>query len=327
MVVCYALLSCQERGASPEAQQGREQSRVLPPTLPIFLRGDARLIVAHSGIRHFEFPEVASPSGDYRERITTDGRGGYALEPIDSGAFDPSEWEFFELQQRAHEGFLFRYRDFQVRDAELFARNWETTPLDPATFVIGRRCSRYRLERLVGESSFWEVSVDDETGLVLASQEFGVDGRLLAAMSYESVELQPALGGVVWHVERNEEVALDVNAPVVQDGSTLLSPRVLPSGYALFEVATVGNGQGARWLKRTYSDGLAPLFFMQALTRIGTGPSAQTMAGAGPEASSIAVFELGSVRVAQGRVNGFDLIAIGRVVEAELLDLIDSALP
>jgi hypothetical protein len=317
-----ALVACRDERLSEPSEA--LPLLALPPTLPSAFRSDARLAVAHSGIRRFEFPSVAGPAGAYRERITTDGHGRFALEPIDSGEFEAAQWEFFELQQRAHEGFLFRYRDFQVRDPRLFVRNWETTLLVPSTFVAERACQRYRLERKIGNPTFHEVSVDEETGLVLASQEYGVDGQLLAAMSYESFEGDPALGFVSWHVSSNEEVALDPDGPLPENEAALLSPRVLPLGYLPVELATVGNGAGERWLKRTYSDGLTPLFFLQQLRlRV---PSVQAT-GPRQEVSSIAVFELGAARVAQGRVQGFDLIVIGRAAEAELLDLIESALP
>jgi hypothetical protein len=237
------------------------------------------------------------------------------------------DWASFELVQRAREGFLFRYRDFLVRDRQLFVENWRTIVLDQTVTVAGRLCQRYRVERTTGEACTFELSVDAENGLVLAFQELDERGEEVAAMVYESVLLDPDLRSVIWHVPANEERRLDPLVDLTEQiGTQALEPRLLPEGCARLEAATVEGGTAAdgaaeRWLKLTYTDGVEPVFFFQRLDSGLEGSSAPA------SASRVTVFQVGSAVAIQGRVDGFDLIVIGKASEAELLDLIESALP
>lgn len=334
-----ALVFALAVGCSHPEAPGAQAEALRPETVsgPSFLRGDPRLAVAHLGLRRLEFPDVVGPGRSFRERIATDGLGNYSVEPVDAAGSSGAEWDGFELLLRGREGFHFRYRDFLVRDPRLFARNWRTTDQQRTVQVAGRSCALYRVERSEGLPIAFELSIDAGTGLVLASREFDADGRLVATMTYESIrfDLDPAT--VVWHVPANEEVVLD---PAHDDlaavlGAQPLRPRLLPPGYGPLEVSTVGDGKGARWLLLTYSDGIEPLFFFQALERTG-GAGASTLGaphaeahvgGAQRTASSVVVFEVGAATAIQGTVDGFELMVIGKAPQAELLDLIESSLP
>jgi len=299
---------------------------------PSFIRGDPRLSVAHAGIRRLEFPKVAGPGRSFRERIATDGNGRYSIQPLDAQDAASAEWESFELVQRAREGFLFRYRDFLVRDPRLFVRNWRTTDQGRMVVVAGRSCALHRVERTEGEPIVFELSIDADTGLVLASQELDAGGQLVSAMTYETIRLDPDLGAVAWHAPANEELVLDPSSASLGEaiGAQALQPRLLPGGYGPLSAATVGDGRGARWLMLTYSDGIEPLFFFQALAEgsQGVAPHSEARLGRVPAAaSSVVVFEIGAATAIQGKVDGFDLMVIGKAPQAELLDLIESSLP
>jgi hypothetical protein len=293
--------------------------------------------IAHQGVRRVEF-EGSWSSVAFRERITTDGQGQYAIEPLEPLTSTFMDWPSFELLQRLREGFLFRYRDFAIRDAGLFQRNWRWTTLGE-TSVVARRCQRYRVERAVdgGTPALYEVSVDLQTGIVLAFRQLDGAGGVIASLEYESLELEPELSGIAWHQAGNEETVLDWRAQLdPQVGSPVLEPRLLPAGYALRAAATVVDGQGRRWLKLTYLDGIEPLFLLQALPGSGPGavPQGQSAgvdwtagSAAAPETSRVTVYRLGAAMAAQGTLAGHELIAIGKVREAELLDLLESALP
>ena len=45
------------------------------------------------------------------------------------------------------------------------------------------------------------------------------------------------------------------------------------------------------------------------------------------QVSAVTVFRMGTAQAAQGTFNGYDFIAVGKVSEEELLDMIESALP
>lgn len=300
--------------------------------LPLFARGDARLSVAHAGVRRLEFAPVAGSGLVFRERITTDGNGHYSIVPealIESSSL---EWDGFELLQRAREGFLYRYRDFLVRDALLFARNWRTEELAQTVSVAGRTCQRYRIERAVGEAVVFELSVDVATQLVLASDEYDAQGQRMASMVYESFALDPDPNSVVWHVPSNNEIALDASREVREQLDVpVAQPRLLPAGYGLLEAATVNADASTRWLKLTYSDGVEPLFFFQELKQPARGRAASV--GSGPmgrlpdSTSGVVVYQVGAATAIQGHVDGFELMVVGKTKQVELLDLIESALP
>jgi hypothetical protein len=317
----------------PAPQPEAQALQVAPAAgLPLFARADPRLTVAHRAVRKIEFPQMIGPGGSFHERLTTDGHGHFSIQPIDMREFPSFEWDRFELVQHAREGFLFRYRDFVVRDPEQFERTWTTTNLGPAPNVAGRTCQLYRVERTVGEPREYELSIDEQTGLVLASREFDAAGRIFAAMTYESIELAPDLGPVAWHERSNAEQALDLRSTFEQPPAQRpLRPRLIPAGYRELAAATVQDGDGKTWLELTYSDGVEPLFFLQALAHA-TKP---TVARGGPlsangipdSPSSVTVFQLGRALAIQGEVDDHELMVIGSAPEAELLDLIESSLP
>jgi hypothetical protein len=330
-----ASLALALAGCGPTAAPERGTQQAGAARSPSILRGDPRLTVAHTGIRRIEHPRSTGPARSFRERITTDGQGRYSIEPLDALAGSAADWQTFELLQRAREGFLFRYRDFLVRDPRLFERNWRTVDLGRTALVAGRSCALYRVDRLDGAATTFELSIDAGTGLVLASQERDAGGELVAAMTYESLDLHPDSTGTVWHVPSNEERVVD---PLRSDlfgeiGAEPLRPRLLPPGYGPLETATVGDGQGRRWFKLTYSDGIEPLFFFQALedglsgSVQGATPHSGARLGHSPSPSSVSVFQVGAATAIQGTVDGRQLIVIGKAPKAELLDLIESSLP
>jgi len=300
-----------------------------PQALPPFAREDARLHVAHTGVRRLEFAAVSGRGISYLERLTTDGNGNYAIEPVsvlDSSSLD---WDLFSMLHQLREGFHFRYRDFRVHDPVLFLRNWRTTPLGLTT-VAGRSCQRYRIERSVGERIAFELAADVETALILATEQFDADGQSLASMVYESIQLDPPVAGVAWHRPSNAERVLDEDQAAADLGFRPLQPRLLPEGYALEQMAQVTEEGGSDWLMQTFTDGIQPLFFLQALHVQDPGKLSKTgtrQEESGPETSRVVTFQVGNATVIQGRVDGFDLMLVGRAPETELLDLIESSLP
>jgi hypothetical protein len=319
-------------GCGPTATPDDGSQQATAATSPSLLRGDPRLSVAHTGIRRLEFPGVTGPGRSFHECITTDGHGHYSIEPLDAVDGTGADWETFELMQRAREGFLFRYRDFLVRDPRLFAQNWRTTDLRRTVVVAGRSCVLYRVERAEGDAIVFELSIDVETALVLASLERDAGGDVVAAMTYESIRLHPDLDGIVWHEPSNEERLLDPGR-LEEVGMRPRRPRLLPPGYGPLEEATVGDGRGQRWLKLTYSDGVQPLFYFQEIEEDlsrnarGVTPHSGARLGQPSSPSSVIVFEVGAATAIQGKVDGVDVMVIGRAPQAELLDLIESSLP
>ena len=296
-------------------------------------RADLLLHIAHQGVRRVAFAAPSGSSITFRERITTDGAGHFSIEPVEPLSSTLMDWTAFDLLQRLREGYLFRYRDFAVRDALLFQRNWRWISIGPET-VAARSCERYRVQRTAGAPALYEVSVDLTNGMVLAYRQLDGSGGVIASMEYESLELSPDVSGVAWHQPSNQESELDWRSDLVAEvGSPILQPRLLPEGYALRAASTVVDGQERHWLKLTYLDGVEPLFFLQVLPggKVQQGVDAGMDWTAGetpaPVLPKVVVYQLGSTAVAQGTIGEHELIAIGKVPEAELLDLIESSLP
>jgi hypothetical protein len=240
----------------------------------------------------------------------------------------------FHLLQRVREGFVFLNRDFAVRDQALNERNWRWRRLDEPAQIAGRLCERFRVERRDPDGVAYEVSIDAEDGptrgMVLAYREFDSRGNPVCALEYESLELEPDLTGAIWHRPSNDERALDHRRDLAEQvEADVLVPRLAPRGYELRGAATIEDGDGQRWLKLTYLDGIEPLFFLQALPVDAPSGRAGTRREAAltPEAGTISVYQMGRASVLQGTLQGHRLIVVGKVGEAELLDLIESALP
>jgi len=300
-------------------------------SLPGFARQDPRLRVAHSGVRRLEFASGAGPGLAFDERITTDGDGHYSLESAQGLVSNTLDSGTFEMLYQLREGFFFRYRDFAVRDPRAFVRNWRVIDRAQSVQVAGRTCARFRVERASGVGSAFELSVDPATDLVLASEEYDSNGSLVASMSYQSVDLAPDLSQMAWHGSVNDERRLDRSLPLgEQIHARALEPRLLPQGYVPLEAAVVHDGD-VNWLKLTYSDGVQPLFFLHSIDANSSDKVApvqgQQAALPSLESSSVIVFQIGAATALQGRVDGFDVIAVGKVPQAELLDLVESALP
>ena len=74
--------------------------------------------------------------------------------------------------------------------------------------------------------------------------------------------------------------------------------------------------------------GQSPDVVVEGIPEKYNSESVRTAAPRGtPEPDTIAVFSMGRATVLQGSVRGQRLMAVGKVGEAELLDLIESALP
>jgi hypothetical protein len=322
---------CERDPSGGAGAPGTQPLQIASPGAPLFTRADPRLTVAHAGTRMLAFTTGEGASHSFSERIVTDGLGRFSIRPValvDAGAF---EWDAFELLQLTREGYLFRYRDFVVRDPQLFASNWILVEHPGTELVAGRTCRRFRVERRGDHPSAYELWIDAESELLLASEQYDPNGQRVASMRYESVDYAPDLTGAIWHVAAREEHVLD---PLVPIGDQLerrvLEPRLLPGGYARTEAATVQADK--EWLRLTYHDGVEPLFFFQALAlpqagRLARAESPSTSSHVPAATSSVVVFRVGAARVVQGFVDGYELMVIGTAPEVELLDLIESALP
>ena len=192
--------------------------------------------------------------------------------------------------------------------------------------VAGRSCARYRVEPRSQVGGAYEVAVDVATGLMLRYEAFDDQDRTLVSVEYEIFDPTPDLSSFIPVPAPRELWELDPTwALPVQINQQVNTPRVLPEGYALRRAVTLRDGTNQHWLRLTYTDGVESLFFLARIEN--------PFREAGPitpgtvDVSDVTVFQMGTALAAQGTFNGKEFIAVGKVSEAELLDMIESALP
>ncbi|HVS10109.1 MAG TPA: sigma-E factor regulatory protein RseB domain-containing protein [Planctomycetota bacterium] len=280
--------------------------------------------VAYQGVRRVEAHwQIASAPQDlaYRELVSGDGQGGFAIDPLEvlQPQLTRPEVDIFQLLQKGREGFLYRYRDFRVSDLGLFLASYSATDSGVISQVAGRSCAQLTIEPRTDSDRLWRAWVDIETGLVLRAREELEDGTLVSLMEFESLSLAPDLSQVQFHVPINEELPLPETELAVKLGFPLAKPKLLPAGYQLTDTASVTDITDHRaWAKLTYGDGLEQVIFLH-----GGAVGAQGLTGLGADVvQSLAV---GPWTVLQGQVQGQRVIAMGKVGEQALLDMVESA--
>ena len=299
------------------------------PYAPLFEQVDsAPWTTIYAGVRRVE-SHVIDESGNqidlaYREEVKADGDGNFTIEALQALSFVPNE-EVFLLKQDARESFLYRYRDFQIRDLSLFYANYVAVDLGQQVTIADRAASVFLIERSEPGSSSYTVAFDDETGLVLRHEERDVSGFLISAMEFESYDATPDLSGAVWSQPTASPVSLDVTADLSgQAGFDVLEPGVLPAGFFLWRAHTLIDAASGDWIKLTYTDGVEPLFFFHLGLPVSSNSDA-TLPGDWKQADEVWVYDIGAVQVVQGRVRGTDVLALGKVSDDDLLDMVESA--
>jgi outer membrane lipoprotein-sorting protein len=316
----------------------------------------APLRVKHGGTRRLEFhyaSEGVEHTLAYQEHVTADGQGRFALDPgqIEQPAMNTQQREVFELLQKQHEGFFFRYRDFGVRQRNLFEANYSVQVLGTPIAVAGRTCTQIDVRRNGrNASSTYRAAIDDETGLVMRWTESTLDGRLLARSEFVDFTLDPVLDGVEWFVSPLQVESLQSGQDLsAQDLATLgfqpHSLQVLPPGYQLLRSERVIENE-TTWLRRVYGDGLENLFVLERgpdLETPHTAPSSDHPNRDAQHASSTAqsgtgqagtnsggqitvrICQAGQWTLAEVSSGPGQLFVIGKVGEADVVDCLQSA--
>ncbi|MCY2961760.1 MAG: hypothetical protein NTY35_16490 [Planctomycetota bacterium] len=296
---------------------------VAPPTF-LARMADAPERVAHGGVRRVEYHvDVAGIPTNlvYDERVTADGDGHYAIEPISVNAppMTLPQREIFDELQRARQGFFFKYRDLRVRDLELFLANYAVHVIDSAPLVAGVECVEIEVSTRTGTQRSYRLAVEAVTGLVMRSIERNETGAIVAAITFLEFTHEPALEGVEFHVERYPGVPLAT--AVLPLGFAPARPQILPDGYREMSSELLQLA-GDTYVRRVYGDGLENVFFLQ---RQEPGAAGGAIAA---EAANVTVriAEMGSFRVAQADRGRSNFFVVGKISEAEVLGILRSAL-
>jgi hypothetical protein len=300
-------------------------------TVALLLPSSQRSI-PHSGTREvasYEWTGSTSHLVRYREEVWINGGGQYATSPLEAIEGVEPDWLTFRLIQLGRQGQIYKFRDFLIRDAALFAQNWSLTDRLQTKVVAGQTCARYRVERTVGTAHAFELWVDVNTNLLLRYEEEDDQQRPLSSMSFESIDYTPDFSGVAWH-SPEERPAIDFTHDLkAQLGFKPIFPSLLPTGYA-FHSAEIADGGDSRWVSAKYLDGVEPLLFLERfrLSEIEIG-HAGTSSGphyVGGGMNQVYVFHIGAATALQGTLNGHDIVVVGQVAQDELLDMVESSI-
>ncbi len=281
----------------------------------------------YSMIRRVEVYDYSAPEATrftaYRELVASDGAGQFVLEPFQALSAVTPDIATFLNKLRLRAGFLYRYRDFAVRDRAALRATQTVTELAPTT-VAGRACRVFRYERTDGRA--WEVAVETAHDLVLRSAEFDVEGQLAALVECELIDDSPDHSSIVFHVSSNAE------APVALadvEGLTEYAVQIggeLPEGYRLSAASTVLEASGRAWLKLLYTDGIDPLFFLVAPRPGAGGPGGSAPPSTTTRPGMIHAYRFAGRTALQGEFDGQELIVLGKPDLAELVALVESSL-
>lgn len=299
--------------------------------------------IAHHGLRRVRqtFEVAGSPREvEYVESVVADGRGGFAvaIEDVIVPVLSPQEEQVFVALQENRQQFLFESRDFRIRSLALFREEYGMRELGDVE-VAGRTCVRLEVKRREGARRTYELAVDPRTGLVLSSEERSLDGRPLSSSAFETFELGTPAQDAPRMFEQpfGRRVIDDGASTSEQIGFPPLQPTLIPEGYRLAETdflpVTYEDGSVRNWLRFVYEDGVERLYFLHspepdALPHdlgLAMGPQVVTIAPAFRD-DHVKVAEIGPWKVVDGAVRGQGVVALGKVSEQELLQLVQSAL-
>ncbi len=288
--------------------------------------------VLFSGVRrvelHVELDGIPTTTM-HREQVHSDGQGKFSVELTETlvPIMPPEQFELFQLLQSARAGFIYRLRDFRIRDLDLFLQNYAFQVMPGTLTVAGHECLDVRVERLEEADRRYLLAVEPNTGMILRSREESLLGELISQVEYESIAFDPDQAGVSFHVD-NHEIPLDLDDPS-RSGIhySLQVPGFLPQGFQLRSSESAEDASDhRRWGKLTFGDGVEQVFFLHG------GPAHQGNAGnvgahvQGYGQDTVGVFHVGPWTIAQGELAGQRVLAMGKCPEHELLLMLESAI-
>jgi len=285
----------------------------------------AKLTVPLLGTRVYRLFD-GTPGGNvvaaYREQVASDGNGQFAVDILDwlEPPLSPSE-EALQLQVfSSRAGLLYRHRGFAIRDLPLFLDNFTLTALGTTTTVAGIQADEYSVELSDASSTRWVLAVDPTTGVVLRAIEEQTNGILLSTVEFESIDYTPDLSGVAWFQASIGETVVGPSDPL-PFAFDVLDPVLIPEGYDEIELSEVVEPvTGSSWAKRTFSNGVDVLFFLQ------TNETPDLDLAKPYQAPEVASYSAGSWQVLDGTVSGQRVVLLGKVGESELAQMLQSSL-
>lgn len=260
------------------------------------------------------------------ESVAADGQGRFVVETtaVDAPSLSQETREALELLQNARQSFLYRYRDFRIRDLLLAGQSWTVRDTGSPRIVASRACVELEFRRRDETGSRYVAAVDPASGLVLAWSEHSLDGALISQVEFDELDLAPDLEGVAWAEPDREGRTLAADEDEADAlGVAPARPRLLPAGFRAHERRVVSSAE-ARWFVRAYGDGIESFFFVHARP---SQPPVALAAGLEPGSAVVRVYSLGAWTIAEHqRADGEVLMVIGKAAEVDLVRTLRSSL-
>ena len=295
---------------------------------PQFLNqiADAPFQNAYYARRHVwqSYQEANGPQTlEYTEEVWSDGLGHFSVTPehLIHPALPAQGEQIFLLMQKAREGFIYRLRDFRIRDLGEFLQGYTVEDLGRHETIAGQDCESLRIRSIQASPTYWEFEVLPANGLILATREYTAQGGALVS-SVETTEYQanPNLAAVNLH----QDLPATAFTPATEQqvlGFHALQPGFLPQGFTLTKSEKVSQGSEA-WARFGYSDGADTLFVLYRRL-----PLSGTQTGDPGNPYTIKIFRVGRWTVAQASFGRHVIIAMGQQPATVMQQIVESSAP
>jgi hypothetical protein len=342
LLLCSLLGACFGGKSESYAEEVGGHIPLSPPPLPLIqLAAAAPTATPYEGTRRYEaYWEIDGFSHMliYREEIKADGTGQFSIDPLEvlQPNMSPSEEQVFMLLQDLRQGFMFKHRDFAIRDVKRFLNTWQVIDLGTTTQVLGRTCAQWEVRRIKGADRVYALDVDVQNGIILRSEERDLSGAVLSMLEYDSLNLTPDFTLETFHEELGTQVQFGNGSPLpTQLKFVPAKPKLLPDGYRLQDSVAI-FGTGDPWVRYTYGDGAEEIFWLHSgeaevlypgpLGTPNSGSPGQAGQGQGSKPKDVVKWlPVGPWTVVWGDIGEDSFIVMGKVPREELYDLIESA--
>lgn len=273
-----------------EAGTSVENAQAGPQDLALLDRiASAPRTVSYGGKRHVKIHysiDGAPANLEYDEQVWSDGQGRSAIVPgeVVQPPMTKEQLDLFKTLQQARDGFFYRYRDFRIRDLQIFLQNWRVRDLGLQETVAGVATTVLEFRRIDGAPTWYRAWIDPRTALVMRAEERGAGNQIASSVEFLTFELSPDTTGVPLEDDQFTRYPLDLRANTSSSlGFRVRPPSVLPAGYRLDRAESTNDGTNT-WAILTYTDGVDSLFFLQTIDSQGqTGQSPPGEYDVGPK--------------------------------------------
>lgn len=281
--------------------------------------------VARRGQRRVEL-NYADPGVIYREDVGADGKGNSSIELIEvlTPVADP---ELFQMLQDNRQVMTYRYRDWLIRDYDLFLLNYTHTVLDWSTVVAGRSCVQLEvISKDPGTQIYYVVDVDPTNGIVMRWEERDFSGQVLARVEYETYVPHGDVSDMTLLRRKLDTSTHDLEDDLVAIfGFEPLIPTLLPnSTFQLMPqieksiLSISDGGSNSPWARVPVTDGLEIVLVMSQAADLNPDN------GEG-QLGLVDHMQLGTWGVLRGDLHGFPFIVAGKCSTDDLILILQSA--